>query len=306
MFNYLKNKIKKISSKFVKLKYALGSSIKALFRKGIDETSLEELEKLLYEADLGVNVTLEIIEKIKEAKRKNELKTEDILELIKKELLSNLQAPKEEEITQKPFVIMIVGVNGSGKTTSLAKLANYYKKKGKKVLLAAADTFRAAASEQLSLFAEKLGIDIVKSQKGSDPASVAYDSLLAAKAREADIVLIDTAGRLQNKSELMHELEKIKRVCEKQVPNAPHKTYITLDATGGQNALDQAEIFNQFTPLDGIILSKLDSSAKGGIVVAIEKKLHIPVIFVGTGEKIEDLSIFEPEVFVEELLASEE
>jgi fused signal recognition particle receptor len=306
MFNYFKSKIKKISSKFIKFKYALGASIKALFRNKIDESSLEELEKLLYEADLGVEVSLEIVEKIKDAKRKKDLETEDILNLIKSELLNTLQEVKEEEITKKPYVIMVVGVNGSGKTTSIAKLANYYKEKGKKVLVAAADTFRAAASDQLSLWAEKLNVDIVKSQTGSDPASVVFDALSASEARNIDIVLIDTAGRLQNKTELMQELEKIKRVCEKKMPGTPHKIYLTLDATVGQNALDQAEIFNQFTPINGIILAKLDGSAKGGIVVAIEKKLHIPVVFAGVGEKIQDLALFDPKVFVEELLASEE
>ena len=309
MFNFFKSKIKNVTSKILKLKSNLGIKIKALFSKKIDDSSLDDLEKILYEADLGVVTITEIIRKIENILKKNkEITPEEIIKSIKEDLLQILNENKsfDKDIEFTPYVILVVGVNGSGKTTSIAKLAKLYKDEGKKVLIAAADTFRAAAAAQLSSWADKIGVDIVKSQEGADPASVAFDALSAAKSRKSDIVLIDTAGRLQNKSELMQELEKINRVCQKQIENAPHKIYLTLDATTGQNALDQAKIFNQSTPINGIILSKLDGSAKGGIVIAIKKELDIPVIWVGIGEKIDDIIQFNAENFIEELLFTEE
>ena len=307
MFKFFKSKLKGISTKFINLQFSIGSKIKALFSKDINESSLIELEKLLYEADLGVDTAVELVDKIKEEIKKiKDISSDEIINIIKKDLLNILKSTQEKDKTvYSPLVIMLVGVNGSGKTTSIAKLANLYKQEGKKVLIAAADTFRSAAVEQLTTWAEKLGVDIIKSKIGADAAAVAFDALLAAKARNVDVVLIDTAGRLQTKTSLMHELEKIKRICQKQIEKAPHKTYLTLDATTGQNAIDQAEIFNKFTPIDGIILSKLDGSAKGGIVVAIKKQLNIDVIWAGTGENLSDLNAFDPDVFVEELLATE-
>lgn len=305
MFNFIKSKIKKFSHKIIKLKSDLGQKIKSLFSQKIDESSLFELEKLLYESDLGVSTSVDLVKKIEiELKKKSDLSSDEIIKIIKTHLLEVLKPEEDLETTLEPspFVIMVVGVNGSGKTTSIAKLANMYKQMGKKVLIAAADTFRAAAADQLNIWAEKIGVDIVKSQSKADPASVVFDALSAAEARKSDIVLIDTAGRLQNKSELMEELEKIKRVCKKKIPTAPHKIYLTLDATTGQNALDQAKTFNQFTPIDGIILCKLDGSAKGGVVIAIKKELNIPVIWAGVGEKIEDIIPFDYENFVDELL----
>ena len=312
MFNFFKSKIKKFSHKVLKLKSNLGISIKSLFSKKIDAATLSDLEKIFYEADLGVTASVELVERVETYLKKNkDLSPDEILRMIKEDLLRTLGTELEEEKEEKeeqapPSVILIVGVNGSGKTTSIAKLANLYKNMGKSVLIVAADTFRAAAVEQLSSWAEKASVDIVKSKQNADPAAVVYDALSAAKARKSDIVLIDTAGRLQNKSELMQELEKIKRVCSKQIDNAPHTIYLTLDATTGQNAIDQARIFNQFTPISGIILSKMDGSAKGGIIIAIKKELNIPVIWVGVGEKIGDIIPFDAKDFVDELLSSKE
>lgn len=311
MFNFFKSKIKKFSSKILKLKSNLGIAIKSLFSKKIDTSTLSELEKIFYESDLGVATTIDLVNKVETYMKKNSsLSADEIINLIKADLLEILESGEEEKVEEVfepvPYVILVVGVNGSGKTTSIAKLANLYKNMGKKVLIAAGDTFRAAAVDQLSSWAEKIGVDIVKSQAKSDPAAVVFDAIDAAKSRKSDIVLIDTAGRLQNKSELMQELEKIKRVCSKQIDGAPHKTYLTLDATTGQNAIDQARIFNQFTPIGGIILSKMDGSAKGGIIVAIKKELNIPVIWAGVGEKIDDIIPFDPKEFIDELLSLKE
>jgi fused signal recognition particle receptor len=206
--------------------------------------------------------------------------------------------PKTHATTGHPLVFLIVGINGSGKTTSIAKLANLLKKEGKKVLLAAGDTFRAGAIDQLSLWAERLEVDIVKAQSGSDPSSVAFDALTAAKNRGCDVVLIDTAGRLQNKTDLMHELEKIRRVCNKVVPGSPHEIILVLDATIGQNAVEQAEVFHQFTPLTGILMAKLDGSAKGGVILPIYRELGIPIRWVGVGEQIDDLTPFNSSEYV--------
>jgi len=201
----------------------------------------------------------------------------------------------------KPHVILIVGVNGSGKTTSIAKLAAKFQKEGKKVLLAAGDTFRAAAIEQLDTWAKRLGVEIVKSSPGADPAAVAFDGASAAVARGIDVVFVDTAGRLQNKVDLMRELEKVRRTLKKVIPEAPHETLLVLDATTGQNAVDQAKAFHAVTPLSGIVLTKLDGSAKGGIILSIYKELGLPVLWVGTGEGAEDLEPFDPKAYVDSL-----
>ena len=285
---------KKILSPFAK-------KIRAIFSKAPDDAAFEHLEQLFYEADLGAATAAELVDKIRVLYRKNpSIDTDQILSFVKQELLHGLTPFKLS--TGSPHVILLVGVNGSGKTTTLAKLASYYAKQGKKVLIAAGDTFRAAASEQLQTWAKKVGVDLVKSQPNSDPSGVAFDAIAAAKARGMDIVLIDTAGRLQTKTDLMHELAKIKKVCQKQIPDAPHETLLVLDATIGQNAIDQATTFHQFTPISGIILTKLDGSAKGGIAIAIQKQLKIPIRWVGTGEGAEDLSPFDPEKYLDALL----
>ena len=301
---------KKITAPFAKMKSFLGRKIKELFSKDMDENAFDELEKVFYEADLGAVVAANLVEKIRQFSRKNrEADSEEILTLVRKELLLMFTSPDSsvpipaQSPTGTPHVVLIVGVNGSGKTTSLAKLASHYRSEGKKVLIAAGDTFRAAAIEQLETWATRIGVDIIKAQPKSDPSAVAFDAIQAAIARKTDIVLIDTAGRLQTKTDLMQELAKVRRVCQKQIPEAPHETLLVLDATVGQNALDQARTFHQFTPITGIILTKLDGSAKGGIVLAIAQQLRIPILWVGTGEGENDLAPFHAEDFVAALLA---
>jgi fused signal recognition particle receptor len=298
MFTFLK----KIISPFAKLKSALSQKIRALFSGGFDENAFDHLEQLFYEADLGAQLSAELVDKIRRLARKNPaLTTDEILAFVKQELLS-IFLPAAPIALASPHVILMVGVNGSGKTTTLAKLASHYQQAGKKVLIAAGDTFRAAAVEQLETWAKRSGADLIKSQPNSDPSGVAFDALAAAKARKADVVLIDTAGRLQTKTDLMQELAKVRRVCQKQIPEAPHETLLVLDATVGQNALDQAKTFHQFTPITGIVLTKLDGSAKGGIALAIQKQMQIPILWVGTGEGAEDLAPFDPEAYLTALL----
>jgi fused signal recognition particle receptor len=284
---------------FRKIKSALTS----LFSKPIDETTFAKLEQLLYEADLGTKCAGNFVEHLRKfLKKQPEASPEEILHFLQNHALTILNQPAKVTPTSgQPLVVLIVGVNGSGKTTSIAKLAKLYEKQGKTVLLAAADTFRAAAIDQLALWAERLKVEIVKAKPGSDPSSVVFDALSAAKARNTDVVLIDTAGRLQNKTDLMHELEKIRRVCTKVVPGSPHEIILVLDATTGQNALDQARTFHQFTPLTGILLAKLDGSAKGGIILAIYEELGIPVRWIGVGEKADDLQPFQAETYVKDL-----
>lgn len=284
------------------MKSALGQKIRSLFSREIDESSYAHLEELLYEADLGPAAAAELVDKLRSHLRKNN-DPETILPFLKSELQKAF-LPIPPQALHSPHVILMIGVNGSGKTTSLAKLASHYRKLGKKVLIAAGDTFRAAAVEQLETWAKRVGVDLVKSQSHSDPSAVAFDALSAAKARNADIVLIDTAGRLQNKTDLMQELSKLRRICQKQIPGAPHETLLVLDATVGQNALDQARSFHQFAPISGIILTKLDGSAKGGIAIPIQKELKIPILWVGLGEGEEDLSPFDSNAYLDALLAS--
>lgn len=299
MFKFLK----KIASPFTRLGSHLGQKISSLFAAKIDEAAYEELERLFYEADLGASLSAELVDKVRALLRKNpDLPSDKILQEIRTELLSFFSPIPPASTEDSPRVILIVGVNGSGKTTSLAKLASHYRKAGKKVLIAACDTFRAASVEQLERWAKTIGADLIKSQPNSDPSAVAFDALAAAKARSADIVLVDTAGRLQTKTELMHELAKIRRICDKQIPGSPHETLLVLDATVGQNALDQAQVFHSFTPLTGLILTKLDGSAKGGIAVAIQKQFKVPILWAGTGEAAEDLQPFDAPSFVDALL----
>ncbi len=307
MFKTIASKFQKLKNIFSSIRFSLGSKIKDLFRSKKKEEAYEDLEQLFFEADLGAAFSLELVEKIRLYTKKNsEESVEDILKFIRKEILEILgPAPVLVAPKKSPHVIMIVGVNGSGKTTSVAKLAKYYTDQGKKVMLAACDTFRAAALEQIELWAKKMGVDIVRSQPKSDPSAVAFDAINSAKAKQADIVLIDTAGRLHTKTDLMQELEKIKRVCQKLDSTYPNETLLVLDSTTGQNALDQAEIFHKFTPITGIILTKLDGTAKGGIAVAIKKQKNLPIIWVGIGEKENDFDLFDPHSFVDALLATE-
>ncbi len=288
----------------------LGPKIASLLGKPWDDETFEQLEQILYEADLGsacVNSFVSYLQKELRLKPTQDIRI--ILELLQKKSLEILSTPPECKPTlpshEEPLVILIVGINGSGKTTSLAKLALAYQKEGKKVLVGAGDTFRAAAIDQLNMWAEKLNIDIVSSKPGADPSSVAFDAIAAAKARKADVVLLDTAGRLQNKTDLMLELEKIRKTCKKIYPQAPHETLLVLDATHGQNALDQARTFHRYVPLTGIILTKLDGSAKGGIILSLYEEMKVPIRWIGVGEKAEDLLPFDPASYVDALLGLE-
>jgi fused signal recognition particle receptor len=310
MFGFLKSGLQKIKNALGKTRSLLSQNIRSLFSKPWDEETFESLEQILFEADLGSECATSFVEHLrKELRRHPTSDTQEILKIFRAHALSILSSPASipsiPRPESEPLVILIVGVNGSGKTTSIAKLAKHFQSEGKKVLLAAGDTFRAAAIEQLTLWAERLKIEIVKSKPHSDPSAVAFDALTAAKARGVDVVLIDTAGRLQNKTDLMQELEKIKRVMKKVIPSAPHETLLVLDATTGQNAIDQAITFHQFTPLSGLILSKLDGSAKGGIVLSIYQKLGIPIRWIGTGEGADDLEPFSAEAYVDALFDAE-
>lgn len=306
MFHFLKTRYQKVKQALLKTSSALGMRISALFGKPWDASTFESLEQILYEADLGSSCVEELLGHIKSVFRLrpiNDFATL-VIELKKKSLEILTSKPSvQSSIPQdnEPTVILIVGINGSGKTTSLAKLGLHYKKDGKKVLFGAGDTFRAGAIDQLSLWADKIGADIVKAAPKGDPSALAFDTLTAAVARKSDVVLLDTAGRLQNKTDLMQELEKIKRTCAKVIPGSPHEVFLVLDATSGQNALDQAKIFHKHVPLTGLILTKLDGSAKGGILLSIYKELGIPIRFIGVGEQAEDLLPFEPESYVEAL-----
>ena len=292
---------KKLITPFSKIKSALGQKIRALFSRKLDDSLFQELEQLFYEADLGASMAAELVEKLRSHARKNP-DPDSFLAAVKEELMKVFPKSEEKPSAASPHVILIVGVNGSGKTTSIAKLAYHYRAEGKSVLIAAGDTFRAAAIEQLETWGERVGVPVVKSKPNGDPSAVAFDAIASAKAKSIDIVLIDTAGRLQTKTDLMQELAKVRRICQKQIPDAPHETLLVLDATIGQNALDAARIFHQFTPISGIVLAKLDGSAKGGIAVAIQKELKIPIRWVGLGEKESDLAPFDPESYIDALL----
>jgi fused signal recognition particle receptor len=271
-----------------------------IFSKKIDESSFNELEKLFFEADLGVATSGELVETLRAAARLN-VDPGSFLSLVKEELLKVFEA-KPTPTLASPHVILIVGVNGSGKTTTIAKLARHYRNMGKSVLIAAGDTFRAASVEQLEAWSKKVGAALIKSKPNGDPSAVAFDALAKALAKAIDIVLIDTAGRLETKTDLMQELSKIRRTCQKQLQGAPHETLLILDACVGQNALDAARIFHEFTPITGIVLTKLDGSSKGGIAVAIQKELKIPIQWVGHGETEDDLIPFNAAEYVDALL----
>jgi fused signal recognition particle receptor len=280
------------------------SSILRMGRK-LDDDLCDELEDLMISADLGVAATTELIDQIRAAHKEGEIEdASHVREYLKKELVRLLGESDTtiRKADQPPTVILVAGVNGSGKTTSIAKLAHHFNQNGQKVVLAASDTFRAAAVEQLDIWAGRIGVDIVKHQTGADPAAVTYDALEAAIARGADVLIVDTAGRLHTKKNLMVELEKIRRVMQKLKPDAPHEVILVLDATTGQNALEQARQFNEAIHVTGIFLTKLDGTAKGGIVVAVKRQINVPVKFIGVGETPEDIEPFDPLKFVEALI----
>ncbi|MBG9814739.1 cell division protein FtsY [Bacillus endophyticus] len=280
----------------------------ARYRK-VDEDFFEELEEILISADVGVSTVMDLIDELKmEVKRRNIKDSTEIKDVISEKLVDIYSGGEEQfsslNIQQSGLsIILFVGVNGVGKTTTIGKLAHQLKREGKKVMLAAGDTFRAGAIEQLEVWGERVGVDVIKQAAGSDPAAVMYDAVQSARSRGADVLLCDTAGRLQNKVNLMNELEKVKRVISREVPDAPHEVLLVLDATTGQNAMSQAKTFSAATDVSGIVLTKLDGTAKGGIVLAIRNELSIPVKFVGLGEKVEDLQEFDPEKYVYGLFA---
>ncbi|KPN93091.1 signal recognition particle-docking protein FtsY [Lysinibacillus sp. ZYM-1] len=281
----------------------------ARYRK-VDEDFFEELEDLLLQADVGFETVMELMDKLRfEVQRKNIKDTNGIQSLISEKLVEIYEQGEEDliELNMQPndelTVILFVGVNGVGKTTTIGKLAHRLKSQGKTVVLAAGDTFRAGAIDQLQVWGDRVGCEVIKQSEGSDPAAVMYDAIRAAKNRKADVLICDTAGRLQNKVNLMNELEKVHRVISREIPNAPHEVLLALDATTGQNALVQAQTFKEATNVTGIVLTKLDGTAKGGIVLAIRNKLHIPVKFVGLGEKMDDLQPFDAERYVYGLFA---
>ena len=270
----------------------------------VDRNYLDELEKHLYLADVGTAATAQIVDRVRQAFLDKEI-TGDVAAFVKQQLRDMLTAPGEgiHYNPGGPTVVMVAGINGSGKTTSIAKLARRCQEEGKRVMVAACDTFRAAAVEQLTIWSQRLSCDIVKSQQGSDPASVAHDACDKAKARDFDVLIVDTAGRLHTQAHLMRELEKIHRVVSKQIEGAPHEVLLVLDATTGQNAITQAEVFTKAIKCTGIILAKLDGTAKGGAIFAIKQKLGLPVKFVGVGEQLDDLEPFDPDAYVEALFA---
>jgi len=279
----------------------------------VDDEVLDNLEEVLITSDVGVETTLRIIERIeKRVSRDKFLNTSELNIILKEEIVllleenhSGLVTGFEDELPATPYVIMVVGVNGVGKTTTIGKLAYHFKKAGKKVLLGAADTFRAAAVDQLSIWADRVGVEIVKQEMGSDPASVAYDTLSSAVSAGADVVIIDTAGRLHNKVNLMNELSKIRRVMQKVIPEAPHEVLLILDGSTGQNAFEQAKEFTRATEVNALALTKLDGTAKGGVVLGISDQFQVPVKYIGIGEKLEDLQIFDREEFVDSLFSQE-
>ncbi|MBI5635163.1 MAG: signal recognition particle-docking protein FtsY [Nitrospirae bacterium] len=297
LFDRLKQGLTKTKQGFVE-------KVESIFKgKAIDSETLEELEEALILADIGAASASEIVEHLREKVRKGELgESGTVRDFLKKELSSLLgSGQKLVAFGEKPFVILTVGVNGAGKTTTIGKLASRFRDQGYSVLLAAGDTFRAAAIEQLEIWGKRTDAQVVRHQSGSDPSAVAFDAIEAARARGTDIVIIDTAGRLHTKSPLMEELKKVRRVCDKAMPGSPHEVMLVVDATNGQNALKQAQIFNEAVGVTAIALTKLDGTAKGGIVFAIKKELNIPVKLIGVGEKVEDLQDFEPAEFVKAL-----
>jgi fused signal recognition particle receptor len=299
---------KKLRDSLTKTRRSFFGQISGLLGGGqITEETWEDLEALLVQADVGVSTTLVLVDRLREQVARGEARTTDQLEeLLKQELLQLLGDPAPMTVDEPRLLtlILIVGVNGSGKTTSIAKLAKYYQDRGRKVVLAAADTFRAAAIDQLKIWGERADVPVIAHQPGADPGAVVYDAIRASQSRKADLLIVDTAGRLHTKYNLMEELRKVRGVAQKRVHQAPHETLLVLDATTGQNALSQARHFQQAVDVTGVIVAKLDGTAKGGVVFAVAQELGLPVRFVGTGETLDDLTEFDAEAFVEGLFES--
>jgi fused signal recognition particle receptor len=301
----LKDGLKKTKESFV-------NQVTNIFtgRTNIDDELFEELEEVLIQADVGVKTTFTLIEKLKEDVEEEEItEPEELMDYFQKELQSLLQNDEGGFKFDKDLnIIMVVGVNGAGKTTTIAKIAGRHKEEGKKVMLAAGDTFRAGAIEQLQIWGDRLGVNVIAQQEGSDAAAVAYDAVQSARAKEVDLLIVDTAGRLHTQTNLMEELKKVKRVIDREAAeiNAGVEVLLVLDATTGQNAISQAKLFNDAVEVDGVALTKLDGTAKGGIVIAVKNELDIPIKLIGVGEAAEDLQNFDPEEFIEALFSSEE
>lgn len=292
-----------------KTRHSINNKLDTIFenRKQIDERFLDELEEALISTDIGVATTMQVLDAVRRGVSRQEINDLQVLKAtMKRELLDILHHSEERGVADetkydlaiKPYVLMVVGVNGVGKTTTIGKLAQRIKNEGNEILICAADTFRAAASEQLEIWSQRAGVPLIQQKQGTDPAAVLFDALKSAKARNADVLIVDTAGRLHNKSNLMAELEKMKRIAAREVQDAPHETLLVIDAVTGQNGLEQARQFMRVADVTGIVLTKLDGTAKGGIAVAIAKELNLPIRYVGIGETVDDLMVFDPESYV--------
>jgi fused signal recognition particle receptor len=309
MFKAIGRFFARIKDGLAKTRSAVGGALRRLIGSGrtIDQAFLDQLEETLIQADIGVAKSEEIINELKKRYKAGDLAPgEELLDLLKQSLRSELAVRDGDELAWAqtgPTVVLVVGVNGAGKTTTIAKLAKRFTDQGKKVLIGAGDTYRAAAIEQLTIWAQRVGVELVKSQSGGDAAAVAFDAVAAAEARGADVVLIDTAGRLHNKEHLMRELEKVRRVIQKKLPAAPHETLLVIDATAGQNAIQQAKSFGAAMAVSGLVLTKLDGTAKGGVAITIRRELGLPVRYIGVGEGMDDLQPFDPDAFIEAIFA---
>jgi fused signal recognition particle receptor len=293
-----------LTSALSRSREALQGRFDELFSRPVDESVLEELEEVLITSDIGITTAERILDRLREKMKSGDVDPASLREVLRqqiRELLESVAAPLGPRPTEGLWVILVVGVNGSGKTTTIGKLASKLKGEGLRVLLAAADTYRAAAAEQLTIWADRAEAGIVSHEPGSDPGAVVYDALAAAKARDVDVVIIDTAGRLQTRKPLMEQLSKVRRVIQKQVPSGPHETLLVVDGTMGQNALSQTALFHEATPLTGVVVTKLDGTAKGGMVVTIASEMQLPVKLIGLGEQIGDLREFEADAFVQVL-----
>ena len=311
MFKAIGRFFQKIKTGLAKTRSVVGDALLSLIGRGraIDQAFLDDLEDILLKADIGVAKSEEIVAELKRRYKAGEVAPgQELLAFLKQSLRTELAPAAAEELAwaaSGPTVVLIVGVNGAGKTTTIAKLAKRFKDQGKSVLIAAGDTYRAAAIEQLTIWADRVGVEIVKTHTGADAAAVAFDAVAAAQARKMDVVLIDTAGRLHNKEHLMRELEKIRRVIQKCVPAAPHETLLVLDATAGQNAVQQAKVFGQAMGVSGLVLTKLDGTAKGGVAITIRRELGLPVRYIGVGEQMDDLQPFDPDAYIAAIFGDE-